>query len=51
MNSEKFVQLANGKWISKAECEALKKEFVADVLDNWDEFVTMCNEDKTEEER
>ena len=35
---ENFVQLANGDWISKAECEALKEKFVEDVLNGWDEF-------------
>lgn len=38
MAMEKFLQLGNGEWISKAECEALKEEFAADVLNGWDEF-------------
>lgn len=41
MSSEKFLQLANGEWISREECEALKAEFVEDVLNNWEEFEEM----------
>lgn len=33
-----FLQLGNGEWISKAECERLKKQFADDVLSDWDEF-------------
>ena len=33
-----FVQLGNGKQISKSECETLKKSFADDVLNHWDEF-------------
>lgn len=34
----KFLQLGNGEWISKVECEALKEKFTTDVLNDWDEF-------------
>ena len=37
-NSKRFLQLGNGKWINKAECEKLKKELADDVLKHWDEF-------------
>ena len=32
------IILGNGERISKAECERLKKQFVDDVLSDWDEF-------------
>lgn len=38
MATKSFLQLGNGEQISKAECEALKKEFADSVLSNWDEF-------------
>ena len=36
--TRRFIQLGNGKQISKAECETLKKSFADDVLNHWDEF-------------
>ena len=38
METEKFLRLGNGKYISKEECENIKRKFVADVLTHWDEF-------------
>ena len=47
MATGKFLQLGNGEWISKADCEALKKQFAADVLNGWGEFEqTLTDEQK-----
>ena len=46
MSKEKFLQLGTGEWISKAECEALKKNFADDVLAHWDEFEQSLTEEQ-----
>ena len=33
-----YLQLGNGEWISKEECEKLKQDFVDSVLEDFDEI-------------
>lgn len=46
METKKFLQLGKGEWISKTECEAIKQQFVADVLNGWDEFEQSLTENQ-----